>query len=113
MKGRSRTLNGTTEMPMADTDAIELPLDGILDLHTFNPGDLKDLVPEYVAACRARGILQIRIIHGKGTGVLREIVHSILRRLHEVVSFRLTTGDAGGWGATAADLKPPDDVSTG
>jgi hypothetical protein len=52
----------------------ELPIDGTLDLHTFPPREIKDLVPEYIAECLRRGILQLRIIHGKGTGTQRRIV---------------------------------------
>ncbi len=84
---------------------VELPIDGVLDLHTFNPREVGELLPEYISACRGKGIYEIRIIHGKGTGALRETVHSILRRMPEVASFRLAGGDAGGWGATLVVLK--------
>ncbi|MDA8239609.1 MAG: Smr/MutS family protein [Nitrospiraceae bacterium] len=87
-------------------DPVELPIDGILDLHTFNPRDVKELLPEYVGACRLKGIYEIRVIHGKGTGALRETVHSILRRLPGVASFRTAGEDAGGWGATLVSLEP-------
>jgi DNA-nicking Smr family endonuclease len=90
-----------------DDTPIELPIDGILDLHTFHPRDIKELVPEYLAECRARGILEVRIIHGKGTGALRRSVHAILSRQPEVVSFGLATEDAGGWGATLVTLRAP------
>ncbi|MEW5746328.1 MAG: Smr/MutS family protein [Nitrospirota bacterium] len=89
-----------------DQPPLDLPIDGVLDLHTFSPKDLKTLLPAYIEACRERGILEIRIIHGKGSGTLRETVHSLLRRMPEVRSFRLAGGDAGSWGATIAVLKP-------
>lgn len=89
-------------------EPLEVPIDGVLDLHTFNPRDVKDLLPEYISACRDKGIREVRIIHGKGTGALRETVHSILRRLPEVASFSLAGGGGGGWGATVAVLKPKD-----
>jgi len=84
---------------------VELPIDGTLDLHTFHPKDIKDLVPEYLTACREKGIFEVRIIHGKGTGALRETVHSILRKLPVVEAFRLAGSNAGGWGATIVTLK--------
>ncbi len=86
-------------------DFVEQPIDGVLDLHTFNPNDVKELVPEYLAECRKRGILQVRIIHGKGTGVLKKAVQSILDKLPYVESFRTAEEEAGGWGATIIILK--------
>jgi DNA-nicking Smr family endonuclease len=91
---------------MADDEPIQLPIDGVLDLHTFNPRDIKDLIPEYLEACRHRGIYQVRIIHGKGRGVLRQTVHALLAKHPQVRSFTLDHPQYGGWGATIVYLKP-------
>jgi DNA-nicking Smr family endonuclease len=66
---------------------MEFPIEGTLDLHTFRPEDIKDLVPDYIQECRSRGILEVKIVHGKGSGTLMRIVHSILDGLPEVVSY--------------------------
>lgn len=84
-----------------------LPIDGVLDLHTFRPGDIGELVPDYLAECRARGILQVRVIHGKGAGQLKRGVHALLARLPEVVSFSEAGAHYGGSGATIVNLRPP------
>lgn len=84
---------------------VEFPIDGTLDLHTFSPKDVKTLVPEYIDECLERGILRIRIVHGKGTGTLRRIVHSILDKHPRVASYRHEGGSGGSWGATVADLE--------
>lgn len=89
-----------------DNGAVELPIDGTLDLHTFSPKDVKRLVPDYIEACREKGITSLRIIHGKGTGTLRAIVRSILEKDPDVISFRHESGSGGSWGATVVDLKP-------
>ena len=89
-----------------EPDPVEVPIDGTLDLHTFDPQDLSELLPDYLAACRERGILQVRIIHGKGTGTLRRSVHAILERRDEVVGYQPAGSGGGGWGATLVDLKP-------
>jgi DNA-nicking Smr family endonuclease len=64
-----------------------VPIEGTLDLHTFRPSDVKELIPDYIQECRERGILRVRIVHGKGSGVLRNIVHAILEGLPEVIEY--------------------------
>jgi DNA-nicking Smr family endonuclease len=85
---------------------LELPIDGVLDLHTFRPREIKDLVSDYLEACRQRGILRVRIIHGKGIGNLRRTVHALLARRGDVESFALASEAFGSWGATIVHLKP-------
>jgi DNA-nicking Smr family endonuclease len=89
-----------------ETDPVHLPIDGALDLHTFRPQDVKSVVVDYLAECRARGILQVRIIHGKGIGQLRQTVHSILAKHPDVISFAIAGEAYGGSGATIVNLKP-------
>ena len=89
-------------------EPVQLPIDGVLDLHTFKPREIKDLVPDYLAACRERGIIRVRIIHGKGIGQLRQTVHSILSKHPDVISYALAGEHLGGWGATLVQLRPPD-----
>ena len=91
-----------------EAQPIELPIDGMLDLHTFLPRDVKNLVVDYLAACRERRIFQIRIIHGKGTGQLRQTVHAILAKHPDVASFTLDHPQYGGWGATLVSLRKPE-----
>lgn len=87
-------------------EPVEIPINGLLDLHTFRPKEVKSVVTEYLLACQERGILQVRIIHGKGIGVLRETVRSVLSRHPEVVAFTLDHPQYGGWGATLVRLHP-------
>jgi DNA-nicking Smr family endonuclease len=87
-------------------EPIEVPINGVLDLHTFRPKDVKDLVTEYLGACQERGIMNVRLIHGKGIGQLRQTVHSILAKDPRVESFTLDHPEYGGWGATLVQLKP-------
>lgn len=86
-------------------DPVIIPIEDSIDLHHFNPRDIPDLINEYILACREKNILSIRIIHGKGKGILRERVHSILKRHPHVLSFTPGGLEPGGWGATRAELK--------
>ncbi len=87
--------------------AHRLPLDGLLDLHAFRPDEAADLVAEYLEACAAAGVLEVRIVHGKGTGALRRTVQGVLARHPRVVSFSAADETAGGWGATLVTLSAP------
>jgi DNA-nicking Smr family endonuclease len=86
-------------------DLFELSIDGILDLHTFNPKDVRQLIPEYIEACLEKKIYSLRIIHGKGIGVLRETTHTILKKHPAVKSFHLDPEPGVSWGATLVELK--------
>ena len=83
---------------------VEVPIDGTLDLHNFSPKDFKYLIPDYLDECRKKNIFRVRIIHGKGIGNLRRTVHSILKKIPEVQSFRLAGEGGGSWGATLVYL---------
>jgi dsDNA-specific endonuclease/ATPase MutS2 len=98
-------MNEPRDPPGITDDPVELVIDGVLDLHTFSPKDVKDLVPEYIGECLRRGITDLRIIHGKGTGALKAMVHSLLGKDPRVASFKDAGIGAGGWGATEVSLK--------
>jgi len=89
---------------MRDEDAVDLPIDGTLDLHMFLPKDAASVVDEYLRACVEKGIYDVRIIHGKGKGVLRRTVHALLEKHPLVVDFGLDNGPSG-WGATILRLR--------
>ncbi len=88
-------------------EPVRLPVDGVLDLHIFRPRDIPDLVPEYLAECLARGIGEVRLIHGKGKGNLRRTVHAILAKHPAVMAYTLDHPQYGGWGATLVRLRKP------
>ncbi|HEX7860940.1 MAG TPA: Smr/MutS family protein [Verrucomicrobiae bacterium] len=91
--------------PVEPSDPVELPIDGVLDLHTFRPGDVKPVVLDYIELCREQGILELRIIHGKGIGQLRATVHALLAKHPKVISFVLAAEAYGGSGATIVHLQ--------
>ncbi len=84
-------------------EAVEVPVNGTLDLHTFDPRDVKELVSDYLDECLERGITEVNIIHGKGKGVLRRIVRAALDRHPAVVSYEY----GGSWGSTVVLLERP------
>ena len=86
-------------------EPVAIPITGELDLHTFRPSDLGELIPTYLEECRRRGIHEVRIVHGKGTGTLRTTVHALLQRHPGVSSFRSGDETSGSWGATLVTLR--------
>lgn len=100
--------SGPTETPPEHDDVapLRIPITGELDLHTFRPQEIASLLESYLAECSRAAIREVRIIHGKGTGTLRETVHAWLRRSPRVARFRLGDERSGGWGATVVTLKP-------
>ncbi len=85
-------------------EPIKVPIEDVLDLHTFQPKDIPDLLNEYLIACIDEGIFSVRIIHGKGKGVLKKRVHGLLEDMPFVKSFTDAPHDAGSWGATLVEL---------
>lgn len=84
---------------------VRIPIEGVLDLHTFSPKDVKILLPEYLALCRDKGFNEVKIIHGKGNGSLKNYVRKQLERIDFVYDFKDAELNNGGWGATIVFLK--------
>jgi DNA-nicking Smr family endonuclease len=89
---------------MDETEYIEQPIDGVLDLHTFQPKEAASVVDEYLRVCHEKEILEVKIIHGKGKGVLLRTVHALLEKHPLVSKFKLDS-EGSGWGATLVYLK--------
>jgi DNA-nicking Smr family endonuclease len=88
-------------------EPLVLPIDGVLDLHTFSPKEVPGLLDDYLSACQEKGIFSVRIIHGKGKGVLRAKVRALLEKHPLVAGCSNAPETAGGWGATLVQLKQP------
>jgi DNA-nicking Smr family endonuclease len=88
-------------------DPIRIPIEDVLDLHTFRPRDIADLLDEYFAECIKAGIPSVRVIHGKGKGIQKKQVHKILKKHPFVQNFSDAPPEAGGWGATLVQLRQP------
>jgi DNA-nicking Smr family endonuclease len=87
-------------------DPFVLPIGEELDLHAFAPRDVASVVEEYLRECRRRGVLLVRVVHGRGRGVQRAEVRRLLARLPGVASFADAPPQSGGWGATMVRLEP-------
>ena len=94
-----------TESEPPFSDPVVLPLQDSIDLHPFQPKDIPSVVEEYLQQCIDAGILEVRLIHGKGKGVQRDIVRSLLEKHPAVTSFHDAPAEAGSWGATVVILQ--------
>ena len=90
-----------------DDEPIRIPITDVFDLHSVPPRDVQEVVEEYLREARRLGLKALRIIHGRGIGVQREMVRAILARTGFVESFGDAPAEAGGWGATLVTLRSP------
>jgi DNA-nicking Smr family endonuclease len=86
-------------------DPIKVPIEDVLDLHLFRHKDIPDLIEDYVAACRKKGLYLVRIIHGKGTGILKSRVKALLKAHPDVIAISAAPANLGGWGATIVQIR--------
>ena len=94
-----------TGAPGDADEPVELEITDVLDLHSFPPREVPDLVRDYLDAAYDKGLRELRIIHGRGVGVQRRTVRTLLERDPRVVDFRDAPGERGGWGATVVTLR--------
>lgn len=86
-------------------DPVVVPIEDSIDLHAFAPKDIPSVVEEYLEQCKEAGLHEVRLIHGRGKGVQRRMIRSILEKNPWVESFHDAPAESGGWGATVVDLK--------
>lgn len=89
-------------------DLIVVPIEDEIDLHTFAPKEVKMVLEEYFWACREKGLLEVRVVHGKGRGTLKAGVIAFLKKSPDVESWSPAPAESGGWGATLVRLRPAD-----
>jgi DNA-nicking Smr family endonuclease len=99
--------NSSDDRDQNHPDAVVVPIEDEIDLHTFRPGEAAEVLDAYFEACREEGILEVRVIHGKGTGKLRDRVWKYLNQSPHVADYELAGPGGGTWGATLVRLKPP------
>jgi len=97
--------SSASEMESPFSAPVEIPPQDSLDLHPFLPKDIPSVVEEYLRQCQLEKLTEVRLIHGKGIGVQREIVRSLLSKHPAVQSFHNAPVEAGSWGATIVVLK--------
>jgi dsDNA-specific endonuclease/ATPase MutS2 len=88
-----------------DSEPIRIPISDVFDLHSVPPRDVQAVVEEYLLEANRLGLKALRIIHGRGIGVQREIVRAVLARTAFVTEFHDAPAEAGGWGATVVTLR--------
>jgi DNA-nicking Smr family endonuclease len=96
---------------MKEEGPVEIPIEEELDLHSFVPRDIPDVVGSYLDACRERGLFCVRLVHGRGKGVQRAVVQRLLSTRDDVVGFHDAAPEQGGWGATRVWLRPRDQAA--
>jgi DNA-nicking Smr family endonuclease len=89
---------------MTTMKVVKLAIEDVLDLHTFRPKDIPDLLEDYFTECLKAGIYSVRIIHGKGKGIQKRRVQGLLEKNSMVTTFKDAPPEAGGWGATLVEL---------
>jgi DNA-nicking Smr family endonuclease len=94
-----------TETDPPFDDPVVIPIEDHLDLHPFQPKEIASVVEEYLAECKEAGFSEVRLIHGKGKGVQRNIIRALLEKLPNIESFHDAPLEAGSWGATIVKLK--------
>jgi DNA-nicking Smr family endonuclease len=104
-KNRLEKLSDSQETDSSFSEPVVVPIEDSIDLHPFAPRDIPSVVEEYLQQCKQAGLTEVRIVHGRGTGVQRNIVRSILQKHPRVLSFHDAPAEAGGWGATVVVLK--------
>ncbi len=107
----SRNRTDPPEPPSTDPDdtafdePIVLPIEDSIDLHAFSPKDIPSVVEEYLKQCQEAGFLEVRLIHGRGKGIQRQVVRALLEKHPWILSFKDARPESGGWGATVVQLK--------
>ncbi len=107
----SRNRTDPPEPPSTEPDdsafdePIILPLEDSIDLHAFSPKDIPSVVEEYLEQCHQAGFHEVRLIHGRGKGIQRQVVRTLLEKYPRILSFKDAPPESGGWGATIVQLK--------
>ena len=102
-KGKQSRAADETDSPFGES--VEIAVSDTIDLHPFQPRDIPSVVEEYLEQCKRLGFREVRLIHGKGKGIQRNIVRALLSRHPAVRSFGDAPTEAGGWGSTIVILK--------